>query len=136
MRISHIGIAVRNLDDAIQTYGALFRDDSPHRESVAEQRVEVASFAVGDALVELTAATDNESPIARFIDRRGEGIHHLAFEVDDIDAELDRLRDAGVRLINESPTGGAHGMRIGFVHPSSFNGVLIELCQKRDDQKL
>jgi methylmalonyl-CoA/ethylmalonyl-CoA epimerase len=129
MRISHIGIAVRNLEEAVETYGALFGNNEPHRERVDEPRVDIASYPLGNALVELTAATDDESPIARFIAKRGEGIHHIAFEVDDIESELGRLKEAGVRLINETATEGAHGMRIGFVHPSSFNGVLIELCQ-------
>ncbi|HVZ41799.1 MAG TPA: methylmalonyl-CoA epimerase [Candidatus Kapabacteria bacterium] len=131
MKISHIGIAVASLEDAIRTYAALFGNDSPHRERVDGQRVDVASFPVGEAVVELTAATDETSPIARFIARRGEGIHHVAMEVDDIEAELARLKAAGVRLINETPTEGAHDMLVAFLHPSSFNGVLVELCQKK-----
>jgi methylmalonyl-CoA/ethylmalonyl-CoA epimerase len=131
LKISHIGIAVKTLEQASQIYGALFGDDNPHREQVAGQRVDIASFPVGDAVIELTAATDESSPIAKFIDKRGEGIHHIAFEVDDIQAELDRLKAAGVRLINETPTEGAHDMLVAFIHPSSFNGVLVELCQKK-----
>ena len=131
MKISHIGIAVDSLEEAVRRYSALFGNDDPHREVVDEQRVAIASFPVGDAVVELTSATDATSPIARFIGKRGEGIHHIAFEVDDIHAELARLKDAGCRLINETPTEGAHDMLIAFVHPSSFNGVLIELCQKK-----
>jgi methylmalonyl-CoA/ethylmalonyl-CoA epimerase len=131
MKISHIGIAVKSLQDAQAIYAQLFGDHDPHREMVAEQRVDIASFPVGDAVVELTAATDEGSPIAKFIEKRGEGIHHIAFEVEDIQAELDRLKAAGVRLINEKPTEGAHDMLIAFLHPSSFNGVLVELCQKK-----
>ena len=131
MRISHIGIAVSSLEDAVEQYAALFGNDSPHREQVEEQGVAIASFPVGDAIVELTAAVGESSPIAKFIAKRGEGIHHIAFEVDDIVAEIARLKARGCRLINETPTEGAHDMLIAFVHPSSFNGVLVELCQKK-----
>jgi methylmalonyl-CoA/ethylmalonyl-CoA epimerase len=131
MKISHVGIAVSSLPEAIDRYALLFDDDSPHRETVAEQKVDVASFSVGDAVVELTAATDDSSPIAKFIEKRGEGIHHISFEVDDIQKELDRLAAGGCRLINPTPREGAHDMLIAFVHPSSFNGVLVELCQKK-----
>lgn len=131
MKISHIGIAVASLEEAVLKYSALFGVAEPHRETVEEQRVDVASFPLGDAVVELTAATDEASPIAKFIAKRGEGIHHVAIEVDDVAAELERLRAAGVRLINETPVDGAHDMLIAFLHPSSFNGVLVELCQKK-----
>jgi len=131
MRVSHIGIAVEDLNDAMSRYGALFANRTPHRETVEEQKVDVASYSLGDSVVELTAATAPDSPIAKFIARRGEGVHHIAFEVDDIDTELARLRDAGMRLIDESPRHGAHGMLIAFVHPASFNGVLVELCQSK-----
>jgi methylmalonyl-CoA/ethylmalonyl-CoA epimerase len=131
MKISHIGIAVESLQQASEIYGALFGNDDPHRETVDEQHVSIASFPVGDAVVELTAATDEESPIAKFIAKRGQGIHHIAFEVEDVQAELDRLKAAGVQLIDETPKEGAHDMLIAFVHPSSFNGVLVELCQKK-----
>lgn len=131
MKISHIGIAVDSLESAVANYAALFGSNDPHREIVDEQGVSIASFTVGDAVVELTAATRDASPIAKFIGKRGEGIHHIAFEVDDIQAELDRLKAAGCRLINETPTEGAHDMLVAFVHPSSFNGVLVELCQKK-----
>lgn len=131
MKISHIGIAVKSLEDAIAGYRALFGEADPHRERVDDQRVAVASFAVGDAVVELTEATDESSPIARFIGKRGEGIHHIAMEVEDIVAELARLKTAGVRLIDEAPREGAHDMLIAFLHPSSFNGVLVELCQRK-----
>ena len=131
MKISHIGIAVSSIEEAVARYSALLGPSEPHRERVDEQRVEVASFPLGDAVIELTAATDDSSPIAKYITKRGEGIHHIAIEVEDIEAELARLKAAGVRLINESPTEGAHDMLIAFVHPSSFNGVLVELCQKK-----
>jgi len=131
MKVSHIGIAVRSLEEAGISYGALFGDEEPHRERVEEQGVDIASFRVADVLVELTAATRDDSPIAKFIAKRGEGIHHIAFEVEDLAFELERLRAAGVRLIDQEPRLGAHDMYIAFVHPSSFNGVLVELCQPR-----
>lgn len=132
MRISHIGIAVKSLDEAIEKYGLLFNDDNPHKEIVDQQKVSVASYKVGESIIELTAATSEESPIAKFINNRGEGIHHLAFEVDDIQMELNRLKAKGAKLINETPKDGAHNMLIAFVHPETFNGVLVELCQKKN----
>ncbi len=132
MKISHIGIAVASLADAMQHYGALFGQTDPHREQVESQGVDIASYSVGDQVIELTASTREGSPIARFLDKRGEGIHHIAFEVEDIASELDRLKRNGARLINESPVEGAHDMLVAFVHPSSFNGVLVELCQRRN----
>lgn len=131
MKVSHIGIAVRALEEAGVNYGALFGDENLHRETVEEQGVDVLSFPVGDALIELTAPTREDSPIAKFLAKRGEGIHHIAFEVEDVRSELERLKEAGVRLINEEPREGAHDMLIAFVHPASFNGVLVELCQKK-----
>ena len=131
MKVSHIGIAVNSLEEAVRKYGALFGNGAPHRETVEEQRVDVASFPVGEAVVELTAPTGETSPIAKFISKRGEGIHHIAFEVEDLQTELDRLKAAGCRLIDEQPKEGAHDMLIAFVHPSSFNGVLVELCQRK-----
>lgn len=131
MKISHLGIAVQSLEEAGIRYGELFNVDEPHRETVEEQKVSILSFPVGDVVIELTAATADDSPIAKFIEKRGEGIHHIAFEVEDLQSELDRLKAAGVRLINETPREGAHNMLIAFIHPSSFNGVLLELCQKK-----
>ncbi len=133
MKISHIGIAVESLEKAGVSYAALFDDVEPHRETVEGQKVNILSFPVGDAVIELTEATADDSPIAKFIAKRGQGIHHVAFEVDDIQTELERLKAAGVRLINETPVEGAHNMLVAFVHPSSFNGVLVELCQKKPE---
>ena len=91
----------------------------------------VASFKVGDVLIELTAPTDDESPIAKFIKKRGEGIHHIAFESSAIGNDLNRLKESGTRLINESPVEGAHDMLVAFMHPKSTNGVLMEICQNK-----
>lgn len=127
--INHIGIAVKDLQASMSLFATLFSVQEFHRETVAEQRVEVASFNIGGVLIELTAATDAESPIAKFIEKRGEGIHHIAFSTDDVNGELARLAEAGVALINKQATPGAHDMLIGFLHPKSTNGVLMELCQ-------
>ncbi len=128
-QLSHIGIAVADLDKSIALYQSIFQPTTIHREVVPEQKVEVASFLVGNVRIELVAATSPDSPIARFIENRGEGIHHLAFESDDVGAELDRLAQHGIQLINTSPTQGAHDMLIAFLHPKSTGGVLLELCQ-------
>ncbi|MGE5478845.1 MAG: methylmalonyl-CoA epimerase [Chloroflexota bacterium] len=129
--INHIGIAVKDLDASIETFRKLFQFENIHREVVEEQKVSVGSFKVGDTLIELTAPTDPESPIAKFIEKRGEGIHHIGFESDDINGELNRLKNEEVKLINESPKEGAHEMLIAFLHPKSTNGVLTEICQHK-----
>lgn len=135
MKIFHIGIAVSDLTAALARYRRLFpiADESVHAEVVEEQGVELRSFPVGDQQIELLGATRDDSPIAKFIAKRGEGIHHIAVEVDDIVAELARLKGLGVRLIDETPRRGAHDMLIAFIHPSEFNGVLLELSQKRNE---
>ena len=129
--INHIGIAVLDLEKSIELFSKIFNIDSMHRETVAEQKVTVASFKVGDVLIELTAPTDETSPIAKFIGKKGEGIHHIAFESDNVNGDLDRLKDEGINLINESAVPGAHDMLIAFLHPKSTNGVLMEICQKK-----
>ena len=129
-RIAHIGIAVRNLDEALRLYHGTLGLPLHGRETVESDRVTVAFLPVGDTRVELLEATDPDSPVARFIEKRGEGVHHVAFEVDDVEETLKILRGRGYRLIDESPRAGAGGTRIAFVHPRSANGVLIELCEK------
>ncbi len=128
MRISHLGLAVKNLDDAESLFKTLLGEENVHREIVEDQGVSIASLKLGDSLIELTTPTRLDSPIAQFLEKRGEGIHHIAIEVDDVDAELARLKAEGFRLIDEHSRPGAHGMRIAFLHPKSTNGVLIELC--------
>lgn len=130
-QLSHIGIAVADLDASIALYERIFRPSAIHRETVPEQKVEIASFYVGSVRIELVAATSPDSPIARFIAKRGEGIHHVAFESDDIAADLDQLDNAGIQLIDRVPTNGAHDMLIAFIHPKATGGVLMELCQTR-----
>lgn len=127
-RLDHIGIAVRSLD-AAKIYETLgLRID--HVETVETQKVRTAFLSAGDATLELLEPTSPESPVAKFIEKRGEGIHHICLRVDDIEAHLERLTAAGYRLINEAPVPGAHGCRVAFLHPSAGNGVLIELSEK------
>ncbi len=128
--INHIGIAVKNLDESLKTFKKIFEPENVHKETVEKQKVNVASFKVGDVLIELTEPTDEGSPIAKFLAKKGEGIHHVAFESDDAEKELKRLSDEGINLINDAPQKGAHEMLIAFLHPKSTNGVLMEVCQK------
>jgi methylmalonyl-CoA/ethylmalonyl-CoA epimerase len=127
--LSHIGIAVRDLESSIALYRKIFQPHDVHREHVPEQKVDVASFMVGSVRIELVAASSDDSPIARFLEQHGEGIHHLAFETDDISVELGRLEQEGIQLVHRAPSAGAHQMLIAFLHPKSTKGVLIELCQ-------
>jgi methylmalonyl-CoA epimerase len=130
MRIDHIGIATRALEETLgfwqQALGLHQPEDS---EDVPDQQVRVAMLPVGESHIELLEATSPDSPIARFIDKRGPGIHHIAMRVDDIYAELARLKEKGARLIDETPRVGAGGCLVAFVHPSAANGVLLELVQ-------
>lgn len=133
VRVAHIGIAVRNLDEALRLYHEALGLPLHGRESVESDGVNVAFLPAGDTELELLDATDPESPVARFIEKRGEGIHHIALEVDDVAETLKILRDRGYRLIDEEPRIGAGGVRVAFVHPRSTGGVLIELCEKGGD---
>ena len=119
--LNHIGIAVKNLDAAIESFQKIFSFTDIHREIVPEQKVSIASFKIGDVLIELTTATDENSPIAKFIEKRGEGIHHLAFESNDINSDLGSIKEGGINLINDKPTQGAHNMQIAFLHHKSTN---------------
>ena len=128
-RISHLGIAVKDLAASEALFKLLLGQGNVHHEEVGDQGVRISSIRLGDSLIELTEASRPDSPIARFLEKRGEAIHHLAIEVDDIQSELDRLEAAGIELIDRRPRKGAHGMMVAFLHPKSTNGVLIELCQ-------
>jgi len=130
-KLDHIGIAVRSLD-AAKIYEALGLKIE-HTEVVASQGVKTAFLSVGDSNLELLEPTGPDSTIAKFIEKRGEGIHHICLRVDDIESHLARLKAEGYRLINESPVPGAHGCRVAFLHPAAGNGVLIELSEKIDD---
>jgi len=129
-KLAHIGIAVKSLAASVPVYSKLFPVEEVEIEEVRDQGVRVAFFKAENCSLELTEATTDTSPVGKFIDKRGEGVHHLSFEVDDLEAELGRLSADGFKLIDEKPRAGAGGALIAFLHPSSTNGVLIELCQK------
>ncbi|HTK82887.1 MAG TPA: methylmalonyl-CoA epimerase [Bacteroidota bacterium] len=129
-KLSHVGIAVSDLDSSVKLFSKLFNTESVTTEEVTDQNVKVAFFHVGGASIEVTGASAPGSPIARFLEKRGEGVHHLSFEVDDINAELKRLKSEGFQLIDEEPRKGAGGYWIAFLHPKSTNGVLVEISQK------
>ena len=128
-KINHIGIAVKSLDDALPFYRDQLGMAFLGTEDVAEQKVKVAMLQVGESKIELLEPTSEESPVAKFIEKNGPGIHHLAYEVENIEAAIAKLLADGARMIDEKPRNGAHGTRIAFVHPKSSNGVLTELCQ-------
>ena len=129
-KIEHIGIAVKNLSSSITLYQRLLNADCYKTEQVASENVDTAFFKTGENKVELLQATSPESAIAKFIEKKGEGIHHIAFAVDDILSEMERLRQEGFVLLNETPKKGADNKMVCFVHPKDTNGVLIELCQE------
>ncbi|PSR53307.1 methylmalonyl-CoA epimerase [Adhaeribacter arboris] len=130
-KIEHIGIAVQNLEKANLIYTQILGSEPYKTEQVASEKVMTSFFRCGESKIELLAATDETSVIAGFIQKRGEGMHHIAFAVEDIEAEMNRLRQAGFTLLNETPKPGADNKLVCFVHPKSTNGVLIELCQER-----
>jgi methylmalonyl-CoA/ethylmalonyl-CoA epimerase len=129
-KISHIGVAVASLDETIPFYrdqlGMVFKGT----EEVAEQKVKVAFFQIGASKIELLEPTASDSPVAKFLEKNGPGIHHIAYEVADIEAAIARLEADGARMIDRTPRCGAHGARIAFVHPKASGGVLTELCQE------
>lgn len=129
LRINHLGIASPTLDEAMGRMGKLFGMEADHVEEVAEQRVRTAFFPVGPSTLEYLESTDPEGPVGKFLEKKGPGIHHVAFEVDDVDAAVKELLAKGVRMIDKEPRAGAHGCRIAFIHPAETGGVLMELCQ-------
>lgn len=130
-KIDHVGIAVKNLDEAVKLWEALgLKVDEI--EEVPEQKVRTAIFHVGESRIELLEATSEDSPIAKFIAKRGEGIHHIALGVDNIEEHLEKLKEQGFRLIDEKPRIGVGGAKIAFIHPKSVNGVLLELCEREE----
>jgi len=128
-RIDHIGVAVEDLDAAIALYERTYGMEVVHRETVAEQGVEAVLLDVGENHVELLAPLGAESPVGRFLERKGPGLHHIAYRVADIDAVLADLRSAGLRLIDESPRTGIRASRVAFLHPSATGGVLTEIVE-------
>ena len=129
MKIDHIGIAVRNMSESNELFRKLLGEAHYKVEEVASEKVATSFFAVGESKIELLEATDPDSPIAKFIEKRGEGIHHIAFEVEDIVAEIERLENEGFVALNREPKRGADNKLVAFLHPKSANGVLVELCQ-------
>ncbi len=132
MKVEHIGIAVKDLKNANKLFGALFGEEHYKIEEVESEGVNTSFFKMGKTKIELLAATNSDSPIAKFLEKRGEGIHHVAFEVKDIEKEIKRLQKEGFTVLNETPKLGADNKRICFLHPKSTGGILIELCQERD----
>ena len=129
-KIEHIGIAVKDLEAANEVYAKLLNTQSYKTEKVKSEGVDTSFFKVGESKIELLAATNEESAIAKFIAKRGEGIHHIAFDVEDIEAEMQRLQEEGFQLISKKPKKGADNKLVVFLHPKSSNGVLVELCQE------
>ena len=130
MKIDHLGIATRGIDEALKFWENALGLEQTHTEVVEEQKVRVAMLPLGETRIELLEPTSEDSPISKFLEKRGGGIHHIAVEVEDIKASLAKLKSQGMRLIDESPRIGAEGCLIAFVHPSSTSGVLLELIQK------
>lgn len=130
-RIEHLGIAVADVPAAVQIFTDLLGHPPYKTEAVPSEGVDTVFFQVGESKVELLAATAHDSPIAKFLDNRGPGIHHVAFAVDNLEAELARLQGLGYRLIHTEPKDGADNQRIAFLHPRGTNGVLVELCQSK-----
>jgi methylmalonyl-CoA/ethylmalonyl-CoA epimerase len=128
--ISHIGIAVKSIEEQLSFYRDILGAAFEGTEEVPDQKVRVAFFRAADMRLELLEATDPSSPIARFLEKRGEGIHHIAYAVDDVAARIEQLKRAGLRMIDETPRPGAHHTKIAFIHPRSTHGVLTELCQE------
>ena len=128
-KIEHIGIAVKNIEAANEVYKSLLGYKHYKTETVESEGVMTSFFKCGDSKIELLEPTMEDSPIAKFIQKRGEGIHHIAFGVSDIDAEVERLTKEGFRVLNEKPKKGADGKMVVFLHPKSSHGVLVELCQ-------
>ena len=130
-KVEHIGIAVKNLENSNALFKKLFGKEHYKIEKVESEGVSTSFFMLGETKIELLQATNSESSIAKFIDKKGEGIHHIAYAVDDIHAEMKRLKEEGFELINQHPKDGADNKLICFLHPKSTNGILVELCQDK-----
>jgi len=129
MKIDHLGIATKSIDEALKFWGNALGLENIHTETVEDQKVRIAMLPIGESRIELLEPTSDASPISKFLEKRGGGIHHIAVEVDDIVAALERLKNRGMRLIDEMPRTGAEGCLVAFVHPASTGGVLLELVQ-------
>ncbi len=129
-KINHIGVAVKSLGLSSDVFSKLFGQSAPQTETVSEQKATIAFYPVGESSIELIESTSSDSAISTFIEKRGEGIHHICLEVDDIQKEIGRLKNHGFQFVNEVPAEGGDGYMVVFIHPKSTNGVLIELCEK------
>jgi methylmalonyl-CoA/ethylmalonyl-CoA epimerase len=129
MKINHLGIATKGIDEALKFWGKALGLENVHTETVEDQKVRVAMLPIGESRIELLEPTSEDSPITKFLEKRGGGIHHIAVEVENIEESLAKLKAEGMRLIDETPRIGAEGCLVAFVHPSSANGVLLELVQ-------
>ena len=134
MKINHLGIATKSIDEALKFWGDALGLDNVHTEVVEDQKVRVAMLPLGESRIELLEPTSDDSPISKFLEKRGGGIHHIAVEVEDIESSLAKLKEKGMRLIDEKPRIGAEGCLVAFVHPSSANGVLLELVQTTETE--
>jgi len=132
MKINHLGIATKSIDEALKFWGESLGLQNVHSETVEDQKVRVAMLPIGESRVELLEPTSDDSPISKFLEKRGGGIHHIAVEVDDIRETLANLKARGMRLIDETPRIGAEGCLVAFVHPAASGGVLLELVQTID----
>jgi methylmalonyl-CoA/ethylmalonyl-CoA epimerase len=131
MKIEHLGIAIKSLETSDNLFAKLLGKSSYKQESVEREGVTTTFYQLGESKIELLEATNPESPIAKFIDKKGEGVHHIAFGVEDIRAEIERLKAEGFVFISEEPKDGADNKLVVFLHPKSTNGVLVELCQEK-----
>jgi len=127
--IDHVGIAVKDLEKAISTYEKLLDTECYKQEAVESQKVNTAFFKTGESKIELLGAAADDSVIAKYVEKKGEGMHHVAFEVEDIHAEMKRLREEGFTVLSDEPSRGADNKLVAFVHPKDNNGVLVEICQ-------
>lgn len=132
MHIDHVGIAVKDLEASVKTYEKLLNGKCYKRETVEDQKVETAFFQTGESKVELLGATSEDSVIAKYVEKQGEGMHHVAFEVNDLNTELKRLSDEGFTVLGD-PSKGADNKLVAFVHPKDSSGVLVELCQSIEE---
>ena len=136
MKINHLGIATKGIDEALKFWENALGLENVHTETVEDQKVRVAMLPIGESRIELLEPTADDSPIAKFLEKRGGGIHHIAVEVEDIEESLAKLKAQGMRLIDEKPRIGAEDCLVAFVHPASANGVLLELVQSKNINKV
>jgi methylmalonyl-CoA/ethylmalonyl-CoA epimerase len=133
--VDHVGIAVRDLEAAVTLYRAVLGTEPAHRETVPDQGVEEVLFQVGSSYVQLLSALDPDTPVGRFLERKGEGVHHVGYRVPDVAAALEVLRAKGIPVVDETPRPGSRGTTVAFAHPNGFTGVLVELVQEAEGSR-